>query len=413
MPRTWSGVIARMGAPTGDGRILDPAGAASRNLPLPLSWQERSGDGHDDSVTVARIESVRFADGMVWATGTMLASAPDKVIEDLEAGIIGPSVDLDDIEYVMDEEERIVLTKWRIAGATLVTVPAFADVGITLDPEPAPEVMEVPEAVSDVYADWDSYSSSLAAFTSAVAQRPAPPVLPPVEWFTAPGFDRLTPLTVTEEGRVFGHIAPWGECHVGLPGCVTAPASVSSYAYFHVGEQMTQAGPVPVGTLVAGPAHADPQLAFRAAQAHYDDPSAAVARVVAGEDEFGIWVAGWLLPTAREEAVEVFRSSPVSGDWRRIGGALELIAVCSVNAPGFPVPRARVAFSAGAQRAFIGSFGVTPHQHDIGNPDEDGGVLDDWDNCRDPECPGPGPVATYDHKAARARWAWATMALEG
>lgn len=396
MPRTWSGVIARMGAPTGDGRILDPAGAASRDLPLPLSFQERSGDGHGGSIVVGRIESVRFADGMVFATGSLLDSAEwsSGVIEQLDAGVIGPSVDLDDIEYVMDEDERIVLTQWRIAGATLVSVPAFADVGIALDPAPADPAAayEAPAEATADYADWDAYSSSLTAFTSTATERPAP-VLPPVEWFTAPQFDRLTPLTVTEEGRVFGHIAPWGECHVGLPGCVTAPASVSSYAYFHVGEQQTQAGPVPVGTLVAGPAHADPQLAFRAAQAHYDDPAAAVARVVAGEDEHGIWVTGWLLPSAAPEAVEVFKSSPVSGDWRRIGGALELIAVCSVNAPGFPVPRARVAFSSGAQQAFIGSFGVTPGQGD----------------ALDAEA---GRLATGDD-VARARWAWASMAVEG
>ena len=128
-------------------------------------------------------------------------------------------------------------------------------------------------------------------------------------------------------------------------------------------QQRTRDGAtLPVGTLVAGPRHADAQLAFRAAQEHYDDPSAAVARVVAGEDEHGIWVAGWLLPGATPEALDVFRSSPVSGDWRRVGGALELIGVCSVNTPGFPVRR--VHFAAGAQRALIGSFGITPQQGD-------------------------------------------------
>lgn len=35
---------------------------------------------------------------------------------------------------------------------------------------------------------------------------------------------------------------------------------------------------------------------------------------------------------------------------------------------------------------------ATGHVHKLGNPDDDGGVLDDWDNCRDPECPGPTPA---------------------
>lgn len=372
MARTWNAVLARLGVPTGDGRIIAPTGGSSRDLPLPLAWQELSGEGHGGSMIVGRIESLSIGDGMVTATGTMLDSAPYAVTEQLEAGLLGPSVDLDDIEYTMDDQERLVITKWRIAGATLVAIPAFADVSLTLDPEPAEPMGEAVADPSWLYAS-------------------AAPVLPPVDWFRQPDLDRLTPLTISDTGRVFGHIAGWETCHVGLPGCVTAPSSVSGYSYFHTAEQPTQGGAVlPVGTLVAGPRHADPQLAFQAASQHYDDPSAAVARVMAGEDEFGIWVAGWILPTARPEAVEIFRTSPVSGDWRRVGGALEMIAVCSVNAPGFPVPRARVAFSNGAQRALIGTFGVVP-------------VAGEWVDVKASD----SFIKTYDEQTAKARWAWA------
>lgn len=476
MARTWSAVLARLGVPTGDGRIIAPGGGSSRDLPLPLSWQEMSSDGHSGSVVVGRIETLNIGEGMVTATGTMLDSAPTNVIEQLEAGVLGPSVDLDDIQYQMDSQENIVITSWRVAGATLVAIPAFADVSLTLDPVPADQ-MPVPDHVP-VYAaeevaafsvrsegwssmpladegrpwdgaaaagrifswaggpdnvDWGKYAKGFlrkndaanpetrgaygfgiadviggtltivprGVFAAAAAvqgsrtgkspqdadgmkrvlrgiykrlKRPAPFSLtaaatagpPPASWFKAPDLDQLTPLTVSDTGRVFGHIAGWGTCHVALPGCVTAPFSASGYAYFHTAEQQTAEGAVlPVGTLVAGPRHADIGAAFQAAQQHYDDPEAAVARVVAGEDEYGIWVAGWILPQAVDKAVDIFRSSPVSGDWRRIGGSLELIAVCSVNAPGFPVPRARVAFSSGAQRALIGSFGITPVAEDL------------------------------------------------
>lgn len=361
MARTWHGVLARLGVRTGDGRILSEAGGSSRDLPLPLMYQRETSDGHGGSVVVGRIETLRIADGVVHATGSLLEDSGWSALESLEAGVIGPSVDLDDIEYVMDENENIVLTRWRVAGATLVAVPAFADVHVTLDPEPVPAVY-----VDAGYADWDAYGASLASFALAERERAAAPDLPPAEWFSRPDVDGLTPLTVTPEGRVFGHIAPWGECHVGLPGCVTAPSSLTNYAHFHTGAQPVQGGQnVPVGTLVTGPRHADPQQAFRAAQQHYDDLDAAVARVVAGEDEFGIWVAGWMLPDANPARVEQFMASPVSGDWRNVGGSLELIAVCSVNAPGFPVPRARVAFSNGAQRALVGSFGVTARRGEI------------------------------------------------
>lgn len=361
MPRTWHGVLARLGVRTGDGRILSETGGGSRDLPLALMYQRMTSEGHAGSELIGRIESVRIADGMVYATGSLLDSVSYDVIEALESGAVGPSVDLDDIEYVMDENENIVLTQWRLAGTTVVSVPAFADVHLTLDPEPVPAVYE-----SAGYADWDAYGASLAAFALAQREERATPVLPPAEWFARPDVDGLTPLTVTDTGRVFGHIAPWNECHVGLPGCVTAPASMTDYAHFHTGSQPVQGGQsVPVGTLVTGPRHADPQVAFRAAQQHYDDLDAAVARVVAGEDEFGIWVAGWMLPDANPARVEQFLASPVSGDWRRVGGSLELIAVCSVNAPGFPVPRARVSFANGAQRSLVGSFGVTARRGEI------------------------------------------------
>ena len=400
MNRTWSAVLARLGVPTGDGRIIAPAGGSSRDLPLPLLYQQASGEGHGGSVVVGRIESLHIGDGMVTATGSMLDAAyGTDVLEILEAGVVGPSVDLDDIEYTMDDQERIVITRWRVAGATLVAIPAFEGVSVTLDPMPVEPMLD-PDTMQGLGPNPELYDYGLRAS--------AAPMLPPVDWFHQPDLPGLTPLTISDAGRVFGHIAGWGTCHIGLPGCVTPPASQSGYSYFHVAEQATADGPVlPVGTLVAGPRHADAQAAFQAAQSHYDVPGAAVARVVAGEDEYGIWVAGWMMPGATEEAKEVFRTSPVSGDWRRIGGSLELIAVCSVNAPGFPVPRARVAFSNGAQRALIGSFGITPvagHVHKLGNADGEQ-PMDDWDNCRDPECPGPvrSPVD------GRAKWRWAEV----
>lgn len=393
MPRTWRAVLARMGTPTGDGRILDPAGAASRDLPLPLSWQQMSGDGHGGSQIVARIESLQFANGMVTATGTMLDSAPWEVFEQIDAGVIGPSVDLDDIEYVMSDDELVVLTKWRVAGATLVSIPAFAEVSITLDPEPVEPLSDSGELNDAVHGDettdrpqyWNSDRlAELASFGLEVQERPTS--LPPLDWFMKPDLDRLTPLTVSDTGRVFGHIAGWESCHVGLPGCVTPPSSYSNYSYFLQSSQtLTDGTTIPVGTLVAGPRHADAQLAFHAATQHYDDPSAAVARVTAGEDEFGIWVAGWVLPTAAPQARETFMSSPVSGDWRRVGGNLELIAVCSVNSAGFPIPKARVAFSNGHQRTLIGTFGVQPVSGDL---------------------PEVGKKDITDADTARARWAW-------
>lgn len=409
MPRTWTAVLARIGTPTGDKRIIAPGALTSRDLPLPLMWQRVSGDGHGGAVTVGAIETMLIdnENGLVTGTGSFLpVRGAAEAQAQTDAGVTGPSVDLfddldiqevqtliesrvvgpdltdniDDIEYAVQDDGMIVITRARIAGATLVQIPAFA--GVSIDMVDLPEVgTEVEPGVPSgrIYTGHD-WSVNRVLFASA-----APVVRPPLDWFKAPDLDRLTPLTVSDTGRVFGHIAPWGTCHVGLPGCVTAPSSVSGYSYFHQGEQTCQNGSVlPVGTLTVGGGHADAQMAWRPAQEHYDNVGAAVAKVIAGEDEFGIWVAGWMLPQATQAQVDAFRASPVSGDWRRIGGALEMIAVCSVNSAGFPVPRARVAFSGGHQRTLVGSFGITPVREALR---------------------GAGKRAD---QTARARWAWTT-----
>lgn len=410
MPRTWTSVLARIGTPTGDGRIIAPGALTSRDLPLPLMWQRVSGEGHGGAVTVGAIETLTIDNesGMVTGAGRFLdVRGADDAARQTDAGVTGPSVDLfddvdivevqklidarvigpdvtqnlDDIEYVMNEDNMIVITRARIAGATLVQIPAFAEVSIELDAEESMLDEAVREAADRM---WPLQACA------------APPInRPPLAWFQKPDLDRLTPLTVSDTGRVFGHIAPWGECHVGLPGCVTAPSSPSGYSYFMQGDQPLDDGSVlPVGTLTVGGGHADAQLAWRPALEHYDNIGTAVAKVTAGEDEFGIWVAGWILPQTTPEQLDAFRASPVSGDWRRIGGALEMIAVCSVNSAGFPVPRARVAFSNGHQRTLVGSFGITPVSGEYG-------------------VQIGGPDAGAPTSGARARWAWAQTTQRG
>jgi hypothetical protein len=76
---------------------------------------------------------------------------------------------------------------------------------------------------------------------------------------------------------------------------------------------------------------------------HYDDTASALIDVAAGEDQYGIWVAGALRPEATPNQVRALRASAPSGDWRPINNTLELVAVCQVNVPGFPIARTMVA----------------------------------------------------------------------
>jgi hypothetical protein len=58
---------------------------------------------------------------------------------------------------------------------------------------------------------------------------------------------------------------------------------------------------------------------------------------VVGEDAFGPWVSGVIRPGTTAEQVRVLMASDISGDWRRIGGTMELVGILAVNVAGFPV----------------------------------------------------------------------------
>lgn len=173
------------------------------------------------------------------------------------------------------------------------------------------------------------------------------PVAPPDDWFEDPKLEGPTPLTVDDDGRVYGHIATFDIAHIGLPGRVHAPKSRSGYSYFRTGQLITASGKrVNVGQLTLAGGHAPLQADASAAVAHYDNTASAVADVNCGEDRFGIWVAGGVRPEVTPTQLRTLRASAPSGDWRPINGNLEMVAVCQVNVPGFPTTRARVASGA-------------------------------------------------------------------
>jgi hypothetical protein len=108
-----------------------------------------------------------------------------------------------------------------------------------------------------------------------------------------------------------------------------------------------------VGPITLGTGHAGLSLAARPAAEHYDHTGAAVADVATGEDAFGIWFAGALRPNLEPSRVRELRASALSGDWRAVGGALELVALLAVNTPGFPIPRVTTRFEAEHQMALV------------------------------------------------------------
>lgn len=206
-------------------------------------------------------------------------------------------------------------------------------------------------------APWNEEPGSLVAG--------AGPLAPPRGWFEVPEPNRKTALTITEDGQVYGHIASADTPHIGFAGRpVYAPRSATGYAYFHVGAVKTAEGDeVPIGKITVGAGHADMRAGYRAAAEHYDNSARAVAVVRATDGKHGIWACGALLPGLDEHAIAELRRSPISGDWREIGGNLELVAALAVNTPGFPIPRTTARVAGGRELALVAAGVVYPDDY--------------------------------------------------
>jgi hypothetical protein len=364
------------GMESGDGRKFKKGSITWRDLPLPLLWQIKTADGHDGSVVVGRIDSIeRVEDGLGNAYGMFDTGAYGREAERLVRNgfIRGISADMDQFEATEEKEDvspensekddkhvgkkKITINKARVMAATIVPKPAFQECSITLIEGGLPTTQEDTMIPDGIYVD-DVDAADAEALVACGMVAGAIPVVPPREWFDNPRLKKATPLTVDDNGRVYGHIASWDTNHIGLAYGTKPPRSRSNYGYFHTGVCRADDGSdVPVGQLTLAGGHASLEASAMEAVKHYDDTGSAIADVHAGEDAYGIWVSGALRPSAQPEQIRALRASAPSGDWRPIRGGLELVAVCQVNVPGFPIARARVA--SGAVMALVAAGAAT------------------------------------------------------
>lgn len=258
-------------------------------------------------------------------------------------------------EVVMEDSSDRYLaryTRLRIRGVTALAIGAFDSTYMQLA-EGAATAVEQPPAEAESAPQSEQQGVTVTIGLAAAGG----PVLPPRAWFENPGFGRgdprlvrqpdgqtLCPLTVTDDGRVYGHMFGWKSCHTAIAShCQPPPRSASGYAYFNRRPIPTAEGdPVHVGVLSMGCGHADLSLDWRRAQAHYDGGPGAVqmADVTVGADEHGAWFAGALRPGVTDEQVRAFRACSVSGDWREVsrGSGIDLVAcLAGVTSPGFIV----------------------------------------------------------------------------
>lgn len=379
----WVSDIAFEGAATGDGRYMLPGSLTWREPPLTLmAMTETSEGGHLGAFVAGRMDT--FAKSATNMDGEKL---PDGVTAIQSRGVFdvagedgaevarlvadetvrGISVDLavddwvfrdpesgelievdeaseDDMERAFFGELQFAVRQGTILAATVCPTPAFADARIALAASAdGKRVIRVwaPFKLA-YYADIFEHSPGSLGWVTASGMTPSKP---PKGWFFTPEASEPTPLTVTKDGRVYGHMALWESCHTGYPGrCVPPPSSPSGYRYFNLGEVECADGErVSAGAITLEALHADTDrpLSVDRVRAHYEHTGVVAAYVRAVDGKHGIWVSGALRASLSEQHARDLMGAKPSGDWRQVtpGGPLEMLGVHAVNEPGYPVPR--------------------------------------------------------------------------
>jgi len=371
-----SGPIVRGGGrKTGDSRefVVDALqwqdeGATAASLEIPLGYQyERSHSGtNDKTARVGRIDAIERQGDELFARGVIDLKAPwgpeaatlmgtrenpgilagVSIIIDKNPDMPGLSVeyqfaegcDVDSEDADMDpacaEPERVIVTDGaRIRGVDLVDIPAYAEARMYLD-------AELPEDVDASIPVAETLTAS--SYTITI------PELPPAEWFEEPKeVPKIGAITVTDDGRFFGYVAPRHVAHRGIRDKrVTVPTGNVDYGIWmnratlvddgKGGYTKIATGPI---TMDCGHAPMSNRVVGAARREHYDNACSVVATARVGENSRGVWIAGALIPGVSPKQVAQMMACQLSGDWgphREKPGKRELAAALLVPVPGFP-----------------------------------------------------------------------------
>jgi hypothetical protein len=237
------------------------------------------------------------------------------------------NVEMSTIDRRSHDDAVMAFTSARIRHVAIVDTPAVADARIAIVAAVAWIADHLESADIEAFAD-PHFGQSSHHDPRLVAQTPERP---------GEAVTYGAPLTVTEDGRIFGHAALWGRCHAGFRTRCVVPPRGAEYSRFLHGAAVPG---IPTGPLTVGTTHAmwddDAVEAFN----HYADTGRAVADVAVGEDHLGLWVAGMLRPGVSERDLADLRGSSLSGDWRPVNGKYRLVGLLAVNQPGYLTQRA-------------------------------------------------------------------------
>lgn len=176
-PVRFRGPLAPIGSPTGDRRIFPPNTITQATFPQPLRFQRVGLEGHKGAVAVAAITHAQEGtwEGTPHIVGEGYFLDPEiipevsQAIHLIENGVSGPSVDLDFFTANVGEYQGkpiLVVQEARQRAATLVAIPAFADLRLTLEyPEDSPAARILIDAmVASAAASQGQVSQALPFF---------------------------------------------------------------------------------------------------------------------------------------------------------------------------------------------------------------------------------------------------------
>lgn len=372
-----SGEIVVGNRKTGDRRQFDTdtltwqeVGATTASLEIPLGYQyERGhgGGGSDKVERVGRLDVLERQEGKIFARGVIDLNSPRGLEAARQMGtrenpgtLAGVSIIIDEdpdgpgltVEYQFAEgcdmeaeleeydpacaepERTIVTDGARIRAVDLVDIPAFAEARLYLDEELPDDIGEPEDDMAEAL--------TASAYTITI------PELPPADWFAEPTeVPEIGAITVTEDGRFFGYLAPKHVAHRGFQKRrVTVPVGNVDYGIWmnratlvddgHGGYAKIATGPI---TMDCGHAPMSAAVKGPARQQHYDNACSVVATARVGENSKGVWIAGALIPGITSEQVARMMACQLSGDWgphREKPGKRELAGALLVPRPGFP-----------------------------------------------------------------------------
>lgn len=350
---SWEGVLAVEGTESGDGRIFNLGSLDWATLPLPLMYQPANVGGHNASVVAGLITHVARQGNEIkgWGHvyGNMLAGEHGQGIQNMmEAG--GVSVDVDkvkdaDVEEVfadadeggfMAKPETTIFNRGRVRGATLVAFPAFVEAKLAFTGK---------TMTASVH---QSCGCGEATVLVASGHTITIPDLPPAEWFQKPTDVKMYgALTITDEGRVFGWVAPSDTMHRSVRKVVPMGGRVDYSRWMNKETIVAGGHRVKTGVLTMGCGHAATSNygTLQNRKDHYDNTCSIFANAVVGEEPGkGVWFAGALRHGVTADQVTAALGSSLSGDWQPHPdrpGVQEFIAALLVPVPGFPMARSR------------------------------------------------------------------------